>query len=109
MMETAFKKTAPQNMAFYLAAMGSAAGSAGYPSWSPGASQNPMPHRSQMACWSMPPGGGHYEYNPNAFHPASATTANNAGEDMSLEGKGAAAVNSHGSLNTSMVHNGQSC
>nr|XP_040023388.1 homeobox protein NANOG [Gasterosteus aculeatus aculeatus] len=109
MMETAFKKTAPQNMAFYLAAMGSAAGSAGYPSWSPGASQNPMPHRPQMACWSMPPGGGHYEYNPNAFHPASATTANNAGEDMSLEGKGAAAVNSHGSLNTSMVHNGQSC
>ncbi|KAM8823416.1 homeobox protein NANOG [Spinachia spinachia] len=113
-------KTAPQNMAFYLAAMGAAAaGSAGYPSWCPGSpqnamphrSQNAMPHRSQMAGWSMPPDSGHYEYSPNVFHSASATTANDAGEDMSLEGKGGAAVvvNSGGSLNTPMVHNGQSC
>ncbi|XP_037311975.2 homeobox protein NANOG [Pungitius pungitius] len=114
MMETAFKKTAPQNMAFYLAAMGSAAaaaaaGSAGYPSWSSGSSQNARPHRPPMGCWAIPHGGGHYEYNPNVFHSASVTTTNNAGEDMSLEGKGGEAVNSHGSLNTSMVHNGHSC
>ncbi|KAK9527928.1 hypothetical protein VZT92_014444 [Zoarces viviparus] len=80
MMEVAFKKTTPQNMAFYLTAMGSAAGSAGYPSWSPGSSQAAMPSRPQMAAWSVPPGGSHYEYNPNVFHSASGTPANNAGD-----------------------------
>ncbi|XP_054478477.1 homeobox protein NANOG [Anoplopoma fimbria] len=106
MMETAFKRTTPQNMAFYLAAMGSAAGSAGYPSWSPSSSQTAMPSRPQVAGWSMPPGVSHYEYNPNVFHTASAASANNTGQDTSFDSKDGEPVNSHGSLNTPIVHNG---
>ncbi|XP_042366645.1 homeobox protein NANOG [Plectropomus leopardus] len=88
MMEAAFKKTAPQNLAFYLAAMGSAAGSAGYPPWSPSSSQHAVPsNRPQAAGWSMPPGVGHYEYNPNAFNPASAGSVNISGQDTSFDGK----------------------
>ncbi|XP_034416061.1 homeobox protein NANOG [Cyclopterus lumpus] len=121
MMETAFKKTTPQNMAFYLAAMGSAAmgsaamgsaamgsaaGSAGYPSWSPNSSQTAMPSRPQVSGWSMPPGVSHYEYNPNVFHSASATSANNTGPDTSFDSKEGEPVVNHGPLNMSMVHNG---
>ncbi|XP_031706020.1 homeobox protein NANOG isoform X1 [Anarrhichthys ocellatus] len=98
-MEAAFKKTTPQNMAFYLTAMGSAAGSAGYPSWSPGSSQAAMPSRPQMAGWSVPPGGSHYEYNPNVFHSASGTSANDARQDTSLDCKDGEP------LNTAMVNN----
>ncbi|KAF0028245.1 hypothetical protein F2P81_019332 [Scophthalmus maximus] len=79
MMETDFKKATPQNLAFYLAAMGSAAGSAGYPSWSPGPSQTAVPARPQAVGWSMPPGVGHYDYNTNTF--------NSPGHDTSFESK----------------------
>ncbi|XP_035508194.1 homeobox protein NANOG [Morone saxatilis] len=105
MMESAFKKTAPQNLAFYLAAMGSAAGSAGYPSWSSGPPQTAVPTRPQAAGWSMPPGIGHYEYNPGAFNSANVASANNTGHDTSFESKDVESVNSRGSLNTAIVHN----
>ncbi|XP_074478183.1 homeobox protein NANOG [Sebastes fasciatus] len=85
MMDT-FKKN-PQNMAFYLAAMGSAAGAPGYPSWSSGSAQTAMTSRPQAAGWSMPPGVGHYEYNPHAFNPTSVASASNTGQDMSFNGK----------------------
>ncbi|XP_070784195.1 homeobox protein NANOG [Enoplosus armatus] len=98
MMEAAFKKTSPQNLAFYLAAMGSAAGSAGYPSWSSGSPQTVVPTRPQAAGWSMPPGVSHYEYNPSAFNSASATSANNTGPDTSFESKDGEPVNSRSSF-----------
>lgn len=107
MMEAAFKKN-PQNLAFYLATMGSAAGSAGYPSWAPGSPQTAVPSRPQAAGWSMPQAAGwsrHYEYNPNAFTSASDTAANNAGQDTNFEGKDGEPVNSSSTLSTTMVHN----
>lgn len=97
MMEAAFKKTAPQNLAFYLAAMGSAAGSAGYSSWSSAPPQTAVPARPQAAGWSMPPGVSHYEYNPSAFTSASVASANNTGQDASFEGKDGEPVNSRSS------------
>lgn len=94
MMEAALKKTAPQNLAFYLAAMGSAAGSAGYSPWSSSLSQTAAPSRPQVAGgWSMPPGVGHYEHNPNAFSPASAPSANNTGQDTSFDSKEGEPIN----------------
>lgn len=104
-MEAAFKKTAPQNLAFYLAAMGSAAGSAGYPSWSSSPHQTAVPTRPQAGGWCMPPGISHYEYNPSAFNTASVASANNTGYDTSSESKDVEAVNSRSSLNTAIVHN----
>ncbi|KAM9337561.1 homeobox protein NANOG [Symphorus nematophorus] len=104
MMEAAFKKTAPQNLAFYLATMGPAAGSAGYPSWSSGPPQTAVPTRPQAAGWSMPPGVGHYDYNRTAFNPTSVTSAN-AGHETSFENKDGEAANGHSSLNTAIVHN----
>ncbi|KAM7370067.1 hypothetical protein PAMP_011352 [Pampus punctatissimus] len=95
MMEAAFKKTAPQNLAFYLAAMGSTAGSAGYPSWSSNTSQTAVTHRPQAAGWSMPPGVSHYEFNP----------ASNAEQDTSFDSKDGEPVNNSSSLNTAAVHN----
>ncbi len=106
MMEAAFKKTAPQNLAFYLAAMGPAAGSTGYPSWSSGSPQTAMPTRPQAAGWSMPPGVSHYEYNHGAFNSANVASANNTGHDTSFENKDGEPVNSRGSLNSAIVHNG---
>ncbi|XP_068437888.1 homeobox protein NANOG [Clinocottus analis] len=105
MMETAFKNT-PQNMAFYLTAMGSAAGSTGYPSWSPNPPQTGMPTRPQVPGWSMPPGVNHYEYNPNVFHPASATATNNTGPDGSFNFKDGDPVSSYAAFNMPMAHNG---
>ncbi|XP_034428154.1 homeobox protein NANOG [Hippoglossus hippoglossus] len=77
-------KATPQNLAFYLAAMGGTPGSAGYPSWSAASSQTAMPTRPQATGWSMPPGINHYEYNHNAFN---ASTANNTGHNTSFETK----------------------
>lgn len=105
MMEAAFKKTAPQNLAFYLAAMGSSAGSTGYPSWPSSPHQTAVPTRPQAGGWSMPPGISHYEYNPSAFNSASVAPANNTGHDPSFERKDGGAVNSRSSLNTAIVHN----
>lgn len=101
-MEAAFKKTAPKNLAFYLAAMGSAAGSAGYPSWSSTSSQSIVPNRPQATGWSMPPGFSYYEYNPSAF---TSSTANNTGHDISLEIKDDEPANNRSSLYTAIGHN----
>ncbi|XP_010739920.3 homeobox protein NANOG [Larimichthys crocea] len=103
MMEAAFKKTAPQNLAFYLAAMGSAAGPAGYTSWSAGPPQTAVPARPQAAGWSMPPGISHYEYNPSAFNSATVASANSGPE--SFESKDGEPINNRSSLNTAIVHN----
>uniref|UniRef100_A0A3Q3W506 Homeobox domain-containing protein n=1 Tax=Mola mola TaxID=94237 RepID=A0A3Q3W506_MOLML len=89
MMGSAFKKTDPQNLALYLAAMGSTA----------------VPSRPQAGGWSMPQGISHYEYNPNAFNSAGVASANNTGHNTSFEGKDGEAVNSRSSLNTVKVHN----
>lgn len=105
MMEATFKKTTPQNLAFYLAAMGSAAGSAGYPSWSPGTPQTAMPTRPQAAGWSMPPSVSHYDYNPIAFNSGSVASANNTGHDTSFDSQDGEPINSRSSLNTAIVHN----
>ncbi|XP_040921784.1 homeobox protein NANOG [Toxotes jaculatrix] len=102
MMEAAFKKTAPQNLGFYLAAMGSAAGSASYPSWSSPSSQTAIPNRPQATGWSMPPGVGHYEQNPNVF---SSSTANNTRHNLIFETKDEEPVNNQSSLNTAIVPN----
>uniref|UniRef100_A0A3B4V107 Nanog homeobox n=1 Tax=Seriola dumerili TaxID=41447 RepID=A0A3B4V107_SERDU len=66
--EAALKKTAPQNVAFYLAAMGSATA---------------VSTRPQATGWSMPPGVSQYEYSPNVFN----LSASNTGHDMSFETK----------------------
>lgn len=92
MVEAALKKSAPQNLAFYLAAMGGAAGPAGYPTWSPNSSQTAVPTRPpQPTGWSMPPGVSHYEYSASAFNSSS---ANNTGHDLSFETKDEEPVNS---------------
>ncbi|XP_029313247.1 homeobox protein NANOG [Cottoperca gobio] len=104
MMETAFKKT-PQNLAFYVAAMNSATGSAGYPSWSPGSSQTAAPSRPQTSGWSMPPSVSHYEYNHIAFNSANAASATNTGADTSFDSKNGEPVDSRSSLSTVVVHN----
>ncbi|XP_070709355.1 homeobox protein NANOG [Pempheris klunzingeri] len=104
MMEAAFKKATPQNVAFYLAAMGSAAGSAGYPSWSSVTPQTAMPTRPQAAGWSMPQGVGHYDYNPSAFNSTSVASAN-TGHDASFESQDGEAVNGRSSANTAIVQN----
>ncbi|XP_032359748.1 homeobox protein NANOG [Etheostoma spectabile] len=108
MMEAAFVKNSSQNLAFYLATMGSAPGSAGYPSWAPGSPQTAVPSRPQAAGWSMPQAAGWsrpYEYNPNAFTSVSDTAANNAGQDTSFERKDGEPVNSSSTLSPTMVHN----
>lgn len=99
MMDAAFRKTAPQNLAFYLAAVGSAAGSAGYPPWSSNSSQTSVPAMSQVAGWSMPPGVGHYQYNPNTFN---SFAANNTVHDTSFESQDGEPVNG---FSTSIVQN----
>lgn len=99
MMETSFKKGAPQNLALYLAAINSVAGAAGYPPWAPGSSQTAVPPRPQA--WSMPPGVNHYDYNPMAFNSASAAPANNTGHDIRFESKDG------DTRGTAMVYHGQ--
>lgn len=79
MVEATFRKTAPQNLAFFLAA-----GSAGYPSWSSGASETTVPTRPQVAGWPIASGVGHFDCNPSAFNSAA---ANNAVHDMGFERK----------------------
>lgn len=103
-MGTAFKKT-PQNLAFYLAAMGSAGGPAGYSPWSPGSSQTGAPSRPQAAGWSMPSGVSHYDYDPNAFSPVGAASVNNIGQGTSFDNKDGDPVNGRTSLNAAIVHN----
>ncbi|XP_020781182.2 homeobox protein NANOG, partial [Boleophthalmus pectinirostris] len=51
--EAALKKTATPNLAFYLAAVGGATGSTGYPAWSSNA-QNALHGRHQAPSWSLP-------------------------------------------------------
>uniref|UniRef100_A0A3P8RUA3 Nanog homeobox n=1 Tax=Amphiprion percula TaxID=161767 RepID=A0A3P8RUA3_AMPPE len=105
MMEAAFKKTAPQNLAFYLAAMGSAAGSPGYPPWSSTSSQAAVPNRPQVTGWSMPPGVSHYDYNPGTFNLAGVNVVNNVGHDLSFDNKDGEPIKGQSTMNTAMVHN----
>lgn len=97
MMQAAFKKT-PQNLAYYLAAVGGAARSAGYPPWSPESSQAAVPNRPYTAGWSVPQGGGPFDYSPNTFH------SNNYMQTERGERKEGEPVSS--SLNTAVVHDG---
>ncbi|CAG5895779.1 unnamed protein product [Menidia menidia] len=103
MMEAAFKKN-PQNLAFYLATMGGA-GTAGYPPWPSSSPQGAVPNRPQVPGWSMPPGGGHFEYNAGAYSSPCANTVNNFGHNTGFESKGGESVGSPTSLNTAVVHN----
>ncbi|KAF3703448.1 Homeobox protein NANOG Homeobox transcription factor Nanog [Channa argus] len=101
-MPTPFREPPLQNMNFCLAAMGNTAGSSGYASWSSNTSQNAVPTRPQMDGWSIPPGVGHYEYNPNAFNPP---PANNTFYDTGFRGQNIEPVNSCCFVNTGIVHN----
>lgn len=85
--------------------MGSAAGSAGYPSWSSGTHQAAVPTRPQAGGWPLPPGIGHYEYNPTVFNTAGMASANNTGHNTSFESKDVEAINGRSSLNPVIVHN----
>ncbi|XP_061661754.1 homeobox protein NANOG [Syngnathoides biaculeatus] len=77
-MEAPFKNSAPQNLAFYLATMGSTAASTPYPTWSSGTPQAVMPTRSQAVGWSMPTGINQYKCNPGVFHPTGNTEPDNS-------------------------------
>ncbi|MEQ2212407.1 hypothetical protein XENOCAPTIV_030343 [Xenoophorus captivus] len=79
MMGTAFQK-APQNLPYYIAPVGGTAGSPGYQPWSTNASQATVPNQHHAAGWSVPQGGGPFDYNPNAF--------NNYAHAASFESKG---------------------
>ncbi|CAJ1082428.1 homeobox protein NANOG [Xyrichtys novacula] len=100
MMEAAMKNTSPQNLAFYLAAMRSAAGSAGYPSWPTSSQQLGLQSRPQAAGWSMPPGVPTHEYNHNAF---SSVSVNNTGRNFSYEDKDGE-VGIQSTMSPAMVH-----
>ncbi|KAK7881601.1 hypothetical protein WMY93_030010 [Mugilogobius chulae] len=63
LIEAALKKTAPPNLAFYLAAMGGVPGSNGYPVWPPNAAQNAFHGRPQAPSWPLPSNTPHYNYN----------------------------------------------
>lgn len=101
----AFKTRAPQNLAYYLAAVG-AAGSAGYPSWSSTPSQTAAATRPQATSWHVTPPVGHYEYNPNAFSTASITTAANTSvQNTSCDSKDGEPAHASSPLQMAMVHN----
>lgn len=65
MMDTSFKNTAPQNVAFYMTTMGP--GSTGYPSWMTVPSQTTVPIKTQQRDWPTNPNVGHYDINPHIF------------------------------------------
>ncbi|XP_005803735.1 homeobox protein Hox-D3-like [Xiphophorus maculatus] len=96
-MEAAFKKT-PPNLAYYLAAVGSTPGSAGYPPWSTNASQASVSNQPHNARWAVPQGGGPFDYSPNTFN------SNAYMHAARFESKEGEPVNS--SLNTAVMHNG---
>ncbi|XP_071764982.1 homeobox protein NANOG [Centroberyx gerrardi] len=102
----AFKKATPQNLAYYLAAVG-AAGSAGYPSWSPASPQTAAgTTRPQAASWPVTPAVGHYDYNPNAFSTASgAAVATTSVHNPSCDSKNGEPAHSRSPLHMAMVHN----
>lgn len=52
-MDTAFKNTSPQNVAFYMATV--APGSTGYPSWTTVPCQTAVPIRTQQRDWPTNP------------------------------------------------------
>ncbi|MED6293015.1 hypothetical protein CHARACLAT_006474 [Characodon lateralis] len=81
MMGPAFQKT-PQNLGYYLAAVGGTAGSAGYQPWPANAPQATVPNQHHAAGWSVPQGGGPFDCNPNAFN------SNNYVHAASFESKG---------------------
>ncbi|XP_037135305.1 homeobox protein NANOG [Syngnathus acus] len=96
MMEPAFKRTSPPNLAFYLARMGNSAAAAPYSTWSAGTPQAAMATRSQALGWSVPPGVNQYEYYPGAFHSTE--------PDTSSDGKDAESVSDHNAQNIVVGH-----
>ncbi|XP_077364930.1 homeobox protein NANOG [Festucalex cinctus] len=99
MMDAAFK-IGPQNLAFYLARMGSSAGSAPYSTWPTGTPQAADLTRPQTASWAVPPSINQYDCNPGAFH-----SSDNTEPDTSFDGKDAETVTSQNSSNTFILHN----
>lgn len=85
-MDPAFKNTAPQNVALYMATVGP--GSAGYPSWTTVPHQTAVPIRTQHRDWPTSPNASHYEYNPHVFNVAGFV----GGQCTSLESKNGEAV-----------------
>uniref|UniRef100_A0A3Q2T2M8 Homeobox protein Hox-A3-like n=1 Tax=Fundulus heteroclitus TaxID=8078 RepID=A0A3Q2T2M8_FUNHE len=85
MMEAAFAKS-PQNLAYYLAAMGGAGGSGGYPPWSANGPLAAVPNRPHPARWPVPQGGAPFDYSPNAFN------TNNYAHAASFDGTEGGAV-----------------
>ncbi|XP_056868582.1 homeobox protein NANOG [Takifugu flavidus] len=85
MVDTAFKNTAPQNVALYMATVGP--GSAGYPSWTSVPQQTAVPIRTQHRDWPTNPNTGHYEYNPHVFN-----VGFSSGQCTSLESKNGESV-----------------
>lgn len=104
-MEAAFKTSASQNLAFYLAAVGPTSGSGGYPSWSTGPHQTAVPGRPQVVGWPMPPGISHYEYNPSAFNMAGTAPADAAEQDKNHDSKDVEGVGDRSPLHTAVGHN----
>uniref|UniRef100_A0A8C6TBX9 Nanog homeobox n=1 Tax=Neogobius melanostomus TaxID=47308 RepID=A0A8C6TBX9_9GOBI len=77
--EAALKKPTPQDLALYLAAVGGANGSAGYPAWPPNATQSTVHSRPQVPGWPLPPGSApQFAYNA-IFNAQSLSNAPDAG------------------------------
>ncbi|XP_051909980.1 homeobox protein NANOG [Hippocampus zosterae] len=102
MMDAAFKQPAPQNLAFYLARMGSSGGSAPLSAWSSGAPQAAMSARPQAVGWAAPAPAGinQHEYNSGVFQ-----STGNMEPDAAFDGKDAASVTSQNSPMTVIVPN----
>ncbi|XP_077481060.1 homeobox protein NANOG isoform X1 [Stigmatopora argus] len=98
-MDVAIKKTALHNLAFYLASMGTTAGSTPFPTWSSGMSQTGMHTRPLAGSVSMPPGINHNEYNSGIFH-----STGNSESDTNFDERAAASVINQNSSNTVIAH-----
>lgn len=61
--DAAMNKTAPPNLALYLAAVGGGNGSTGYPNWSTNTGQGAVHSRPQAPSWPLPPDAPQYGYN----------------------------------------------
>ncbi|XP_051796414.1 homeobox protein DBX1-like [Acanthochromis polyacanthus] len=106
MMEATFNKTTPQNLPFLMAAVGSAAGSPWYPSWSSTSPQAAVPNTSQVTGWSMTPGVSHYVYNPGTFNLGGVNVVNNVGHNPSFESKDGEPIGQSTMNAAAIVHNG---
>ncbi|XP_024136329.1 homeobox protein NANOG [Oryzias melastigma] len=99
MMGAAFKNT-PQNLAFYLTAMGNRNGTTGYPPWS--SSQAALPSRPQVPGWPLPPGRSQFDFRPHPYNSAGAASLNNFGRNATIDSKDG---ESAGAPNPAVLHN----